>query len=105
MSARETADAIFIAAQGENCTPHWLARLDRSREKVVWRSRVLSEERNGVIAHGGPPSGEIAEFVLKDSRLLLFGIAGTTAYVEGFDAATGRPLFRCSTNYAWVSAN
>ena len=102
MSAAEIGDAIYVANPGDDRGRYWLARLERTGGRVAWRTYVLSAEINVDIAGGGPPAQEVVEFVLKEGRLYVFGLCGTTAYIEAFDAASGRPLLRCSTWYGWV---
>jgi hypothetical protein len=70
-----------------------------AKDKVVWQSRVWGDCWPG--QYQGQDSNRV-QLVKADGKLLVFGVASGSAYIEAFDAASGKNLCRFATSYLWV---
>jgi hypothetical protein len=70
-----------------------------AKDKIVWQSRVWGSCWPG--SYGGRHSNRV-QLVNAESKLLVFGVAANSAYMEAFDATSGKILCRFATSYLWV---
>jgi hypothetical protein len=94
VSALMTPERCYVAAH-EGVGYHYdLACIDRKSQKPVWKSRVWATWSGGA---SGPRRYSSVTVTEQDGRIVVFGISGSGAYVEGFKGEDGRNLFRFST--------
>ena len=79
--------------------PYPLIRIDR-HGKLLWKTSVQCvppPEPDNLIFVGFVEEPAV-EVVLTSKRIVVFGVAQDTAYIEGFDAESGANLFRFSSS-------
>jgi hypothetical protein len=97
ISALFTKTQCYVAIHGDVGYTFKLVCIDRSSEKVRWKSDVWA-----TFWGGGGFSGFPEEWVSireQNGRVIVFGAAVTGIHVEGFRADNGKNLFRFSSSY------
>lgn len=80
----------FVALYGDSGARFTLLCLNTHTGKLMWRATVWSSARLG----GSGSSTQIAELVVNDDLVAVFGICNFDRYVEGFHRKTGVSAFR-----------
>lgn len=93
-SASET---LFLASYNYwPANPFAVYALDRQTGKTLWWSNVWAE---GALFHYEGRGWHDVQLRVQGQHLVVFGIGDGTAYVEAFDAKTGKNLYRFCTSY------
>ncbi len=95
-SVELAAEKAFVALYGWPPTPYRLFAVDRESGKVLWSSKAWAA--GNWLNYSGQGWHDV--FVrFAGETLTVFGIAGSTVYVEAFDDKTGECRWRFSTAY------
>jgi len=88
-----TGDHCYLAVHGDHTVEYQLYCIERKSGNVAWQAQVWA---NG--AFWGPEKiAHRVAVVASDERVLVFGMADESAYIEDFAAKDGANLFRFST--------
>ena len=87
----------YVAVYGSEPFPYTLFAVDRSSSKVLWSTEVRAD--GGSMDHTGTWWHEV-QLRLNRDTLIVFGISVSVAYIEAFDAETGKGLYKFSTLYS-----
>jgi hypothetical protein len=96
LSAAAADDRAFVAFFDEYGEKYSLLCIDRKSGKVLWKEQVWALATEQIPARTGP-WGHALTMVLQNRSVVLLGI-GVGCYIESFDIATGKPLYRFSSN-------
>lgn len=96
ISAALDDERWFLTLHGHSTNAYRLTCLNRRNGAMLWKAVVLGAPPNsGTSGH----AFHRVQVKVDGDRLLLFGYGTFGVYAEGFEAATGRNLFRFSTSY------
>jgi hypothetical protein len=85
----------FLAHHSSNCWPYYLHRVDASTGQIEWSTEVRAA--GGTWDYTGPPGSHSVAIACTDEIVVVFGLDFDAAYIEGFERATGKNLYRFST--------
>lgn len=71
-----------------------------TKDKTVWQSRVWGNRWPG--SYEGGHHDNRVQLVKSEGKVYLFGVEAISAYIEAFEAASGKNLCRFATSYLWV---
>jgi hypothetical protein len=97
-SVHFASNRVYVAFHSGMCGTSKLFCLDRPRGQILWECRVWGH--GNLYSHSG--GGRECHWVgLRETQdeLLVFGLAGDQAYIEGFRVADGVCTFRFGTMY------
>jgi hypothetical protein len=89
---------LFCAFLKDSPYQYELHCVDCETETVLWSADVWAGLIRG---SSGPESRHSMEIVVTESTTLVFGMAPSVAYIEGFDLQSGALVFRFSTKWWW----
>ena len=97
-----TDRAAYVALYTTSPGAYRLYALERGTSRIVWTSEVWAgggyQLGSGSWGRSGGQTHDVA-VQAAGPRMGVFGISGFTAYVEVFDARTGKNVCRFSTSY------
>lgn len=98
------AGTAYVAVYGDEGTPYAVYAVARGKRRIIWSSKVWAsggyDKGQPWVERGGTGlSWQCVELEVVDNRLGVFGISFFGAYVEVFDARTGKNECRFSTSY------
>jgi len=96
VSACVTRDTWLLVGCSIAQVSYPLICVDRRSGKTKWRSTVCGES---VDAFTSGPSWHCVSVCCNGDRVFVFGLEGFTAYIEVFDANTGRNILRFASHY------
>jgi hypothetical protein len=96
LSACLAEKRCYIAVHDGMARAGSLFALDRHNGKPLWEKELWVGRDAG--AYSGQDGLHCVSIVTHRDRIIVFGMGGNAAYVEGYGAEDGRPLFRFSTN-------
>jgi hypothetical protein len=96
VAVASAGETLVLASYQSIPGPYVVCALDRQTGEVGWRNNVWAKGGTG----GGTGRGwHDVQLRVREENLVVFGLSENVAYIEGFDAKTGRSLYRFSTSY------
>src|SRR5262249_10846702 len=85
--------AAYFSAHCDACLSYFLSCVDRVSGKELWKERVWASGGRWMYAGIGHHFTSLAR---TGDTIIVFGLGDDCAYVEGFDAKSGKNAFRFS---------
>lgn len=105
LPSEDLVESMFVELAGATafvalyCWPpasYTLYAIDRESGKVLWRSKVWAQ---GDLCTWTGHGWHNVELRIRGNAMVVFGVECSVAYVEAFDARTGKNLCRFATSY------